>query len=310
MPEKEQRRQARPRVLSGPAGAVVMGSDLRVTGATGACHLCEREGGLLLSHVAPRWGFCYLKQEGGVIGSIRTKGIRFQSQDGPKHYLLCGSCEQYLGEAESYLALLSRGNPSELEQHRVCLRPGAVLQGVNARLVRRAVLGVLLKAHFATSSEFNSISLDPVFLPALRRRLLRDEYTSATHPVLATRWMSCEAPGANPRAMVVATLKSDNRYVLFDLMLGGWSWTVVLRGQNYVRRALPSFREQSFLNESAWVISLGELAISNAVVGGDQVLRRAGPAPKGWKTWPPASHCPCGTGLTFAECCAYTWCAV
>lgn len=83
------------------------GSDCRVSGGiTGECCLCGTTKPLQLSHIVPRWLYKWAKREGKIIGDYKSLGICTEEQDGRKHYMLCYSCEQFLGEAEAYVALL------------------------------------------------------------------------------------------------------------------------------------------------------------------------------------------------------------
>ncbi len=308
-------RRQRLRVISGHIDRPVYGSDIRRPSQDGVCGLCEEFRPLMLSHIAPRWSYRAMKAEGGVTGRLDSLGITVTAQDGAKHYLLCSACEQHLGEAEAHLALLSRGNIDELALAGIRLEPGPRLWGVKATLVRRAVLGILLKGHLVDSPVWQSVNLSPKEHAAIRRRVLADDYSGRSHPLLAIRWMACAIPDANPRAIMVAGVQRTERWSAFDLMLGGWSWTVVLRGPDSFREQLrdgADFGPERYLNDGPWHVSLGELAHSRAVSG---PLWAAGldpevPDPEGWKSWAADAMCPCGLDRVFSECCAGTWCGV
>lgn len=282
------------------------GGDQRKQGVTDVCKLCLKPSLLRLSHISPRWAGKWMKSEGMPISRVEALDVVVVMQDTSKHYLLCSGCEQWLGDAENYLAVLSRGTASEMRLKGIEIRPGPTLVGVNPKLVRRAVLGVLFKGHYAPSTPWANFGLSRKFISSLQRRLLADDYTDRSHPLFATKWMSCEAPEANARAITWPAWRDRPGLTAFDLMMAGWSWTVVFRGwSGMVRGGMIS--ERFNLGTGPWDVLLGELTNSRAVQENSKLEWKGDK--EQWWTWPRDRECPCGLGMLYGECCADTWCA-
>ena len=141
-----------------------------------------------------------MKAEGGVHGRYNSLGVVTAVQDGNKHYLLCAPCEQYLGEAENYLAILCRSSRAEFAVRGLTILPDCHLEGVNRTLVMRGLLGILFKAHFAPSAPFHTSKLDRGSRDSLQRAILRDEYPVERYGVVGDQVVGvcgrrCEPPG-------------------------------------------------------------------------------------------------------------------
>lgn len=249
-----------------------------------------------------------MKREGAVLGVYPSLGVTIQLQDGTKHYLLCGKCEQYLGVAENHLAQICR--MTELKQGSLTLTQGPGLQGVNRNLIMRAVLGILLKAHFAPSAPYRKVHLKKAELNQFRSRLLRDDYDSPMMSLIAFKWVSVVKEGVNPRALVFAELTQIMGARTFDLLIGGWSFTLIMslaQLVHYRKRdlALPYWKLKE---DSWWPIMLGEISEHRYFdqLAEDDIRDRPDP----WSKWPLTRACPCGLdeNRSFADCCRYTWC--
>lgn len=67
------------------------------------CALCDKETELELSHIVPKMAIRQLKKTSA--GAIRnTENPNVVVQDGEKHYLLCGECEDRFSKYEAYFA--------------------------------------------------------------------------------------------------------------------------------------------------------------------------------------------------------------
>jgi hypothetical protein len=247
-----------------------------------------------------------MKAEGLPTSRVQSLGVVVETQDTSKHYLLCDDCEQWLGESENYLAVLARGDRVELQSRGIQMLPGPTLTGVDGRLIRRAVLGVLFKGHFAPSTPWSNFELDDKFVASLRRRIRRDDYSELSHPLFATKWMSCEAPGANARAITWPAWRDRPGLTAFDLMMAGWSWTVVFRGWSGLVRG-EMLSERFNLGVGPWDVFLGELTNSRAVQENSK-MNWNGDKEQWWE-WDRGRDCPCGLDRTYGDCCADTWCA-
>jgi len=149
---------------------------------------------------------------------------------------LCDECEQWLGNAEGYLVLLSRGTKDELTSIGVTVTRGPAVDGVKPDLVRRAVLGILFKGHYASSPSWAAVQLDEKLVVGLRRRILADDFSEVSHPIMGIKWLSTRIPEANPRAMSTPSWRQRPGYTGFDVMMGGWSWSLILRGWSGMMR--------------------------------------------------------------------------
>jgi hypothetical protein len=150
-----QRQRQFDRVIRGDRSSRMLGSDRKVPGGvTGTCGLCGIESVLRLSHIVPSWAYQWMKREGAVVGSLPSRGVVTQRQDGTKHYLLCEVCEQHLGQAEAYVAAFSRGTRADLDRLGVMVGDGPTVYGLNLAMVYRCLLGILIKAHYSDVPPF------------------------------------------------------------------------------------------------------------------------------------------------------------
>lgn len=295
------------RVVAGARNVGLRGSDVRISDPQGPCALCGQVGQLRLGHITPKWVYRWMKLEGSVIGNYRSLSTKVESQDGDKHYLLCDSCEHRLGAAESYVKDLVTGLPVSLEARDVQLAEGPLLIGVDHVLVRRAVLGILLKAHHAPSQAFASVVLPEPMLERLKSRLITDTYDHLSHPLIATKWLNCTIPSVNPRAIMFAGYGTNRGLTAFDLTMAGWSFSVFFRGWKQVER-MPGFSHHANLGRGSWLIYLADLSIHRGVNRGSApYTSEVDP----WRRFSRQRRCPCGlSARSFEHCCALTWCSL
>lgn len=280
--------------VSGSPGARSRGSDVKQSGEVlGVCALCHRRSALLLSHIEPKWAYKWMKQEGAVLHTP-SQGTERRMQDGFKHYLLCAACEQHLGVAENYLRLVTTGRPEELAAAGLVLVPawpvGTRVAGLDHEMIRRGVLGIALKAHFAPSLRAR-IPFEWL-VEKIRQSLLSDSYDWMPEGFdVAFKWIGAE--GMNPRAMaslVVARLVSGGVGLRVSLAGVDWYFTLVAPGAELEPRGV-------FLVED--------------------IRRRTLSFPDTYEMWDPSDldrivvveggDCPCGSGATYSECCESTW---
>lgn len=298
--------RVRQRVVGGDRSLEILGSDRRATGGVeGECRLCGATGQLRLSHVVPKWAYRWMKAEGSVMGSIRSKNVTTESQDGPKHYLLCDPCEQRLGDAENYVATFTRGRKADLDTIGVGVADGPTITGLDTDKLFRCLLGILIKGHFSDSSPFETIKLDRHRLRQLRRRVLEDDYDTVTIAAIATRWVSCLEPGVNPRAMMFASTHRIDGSHWFSAMMGGIEWLVRYDGG---RLRSPELRQYE-LPADPGRIMVGEIFeyrnVNHGVFHPSDVSSRPP-----WLDHPDALPCPCGlSDDTSADCCGDVWVA-
>lgn len=224
----ENRRRQRLQILTrlgSDAHGDLLGSDVRVNGGVlGDCPLCAQRLTLRLSHIVPRWMYRFAKAEGVMFGVYPSLGVLAASQDGEKHYLLCDSCEQYLGVAENYLQTLMHGRAES--RSAAGIQPvGEAFDGVDYRTIQRALLGILFKAHYAPAPPFHTISLSAELVAAVRDALVHG--ASVPLRIIAMRFETIE-PGIDPRAVVIAkwSPRTQQLPAYFALLAAAWEWVL------------------------------------------------------------------------------------
>lgn len=284
------------------SGEVDLGSDIRQPGPVdGYCALCLQRTNLRLSHILPKWAYKTLKDEGAVITHRQPEGTKYRSQDGTKHYLLCADCEQYLGEGERYLKDVSTGTPEKLEQLGIRLRSLGrhtfALHGIDAALIRRALLGMAVKVHHAPS--YRTRIKNPDRLNDLRRRVAHDDYSHISQPV-GMKWME-DIPGINPMGHTMAQLQMNRRGGIdFHTKLGGIEWFAQL-GDNKNHVGPWEFLDRPPIKVMVGDISGSFLLFPDASEDDDH-------KPPACCSARETDRCPCGSSRTFAVCCSGVWC--
>ncbi len=213
--------------LQEEAAGIYFGSDSRVSGGiTADCGLCGRRSKLILGHVVPKWTHKWMKAEGGVLGHYRSLGIRTREQDGSKHYMLCGHCEQKLGVAEAYVARLTEWVDEEMERNPYYEEGTFLLSPLDLGKVEQYLCAIALRAHIAPSPPFHQISFSE------RERLVILDVLNgkAGWPrvrVHAIRFFEHIFPGINPKGMLFMQQLPDQYVPGFCIMLAGWEWSVL-----------------------------------------------------------------------------------
>jgi hypothetical protein len=195
-------------------------SDKRIKGGvTDECKLCGQSSILRLSHIAPKWMYSFLKSEtekGHIIGNYESLDVYdVIAQDGSKHYMLCDSCEQILGDAENYVKDLMTRKSHE----------------INSELIQRFVLGIAYKSHFATSAPFHKIHIKNKYLLYLKESILKKEFRGRNFVIAAMGFESKD--GINSTGIVSP---SDHLFpkgtYQFTLLGGGWEWVLLINKNN------------------------------------------------------------------------------
>lgn len=284
----------------------VKGSDVKQT-THGECALCGQNVQLELGHIVPRWAGKWLKDEGYVLGNYDSLGVYTRSQDIPKHYLMCRACENFLGMAEGYLANIVRGTRSDLAARSLTLiqEDAALirLDGVDAGLVIRALVGVLFKAHFSPHHMYRHVRLPGWALKEVVHALQQDEYSPNRVSVIALKIMNLTVPGANPRARIDADLRQFGAGIGLVVRFGGFVFVVHVGARE--RFALEEDMRSLRSDDTSMWIGIGEFTYEPGILPEEafSVPRTS----KGYVL--PADPCPCGMELPFTECCQGRWLA-
>lgn len=292
-------------IVEGDRSKELYGSDRRLVGGVqGRCKLCQEAKTLRLSHIAPKWAYRWMKEEGAVVGRYDSLGVTTRSQDGNKHYLLCSACEQYLGDAESYLAALTRGTAEDLAANGVSMFPGPVLSNVKAHLVYRALVGLLIKTHYSDSPPYHRVGVRRRNLEALRQAVVQDSY--GRFRVLATRWMCTLTPGINPRSMMFESIVRPEGFAIFAATLGGTEWVLFFEHAPIAARQF----EPMLMGCNYLPVMLGDITQHRKLEEVKNAIGDAVDVPAPWQLSSRDEPCPCGLDVTrnFGDCCADTWC--
>lgn len=209
-------------------------SDRRLKGGkVGICLLCENRNVLRLSHIIPKWCYQWCKAEGDgkIIGDYRSIGIRTMEQDGNKHYLLCEDCEQYLGISEKYVQILMHGSDEEQQSVGININE-ADYAGLNVDLIRRFVLGIALKSHYATSAPFHTICVSENHIKILRSQLLTPNQDDLSLVIAAMQFYSLDSE-IDPRAIIIPSIVNTRKVKFLSFLIAGWEWILFFNEKRY-----------------------------------------------------------------------------
>jgi hypothetical protein len=283
---------------------LVAGSDAKQT-TYGTCILCGTYAQLELGHVVPRWAGKWLKDEGYVLGKYDSLGVHTRSQDIEKHYMMCRTCENFLGAAEGYLANIVRGTREELAARSIALHRETDelvrLDSVDSTLALRALLGVLFKAHMSPHHIFRHIRLPAWALSEVLAALKQDVYLRSRFSVIALKIVNLTVPDVNPRARIEAELRTFGPGVGAALRFGGFSFFVHVGAVDRfeLEDKMPSLRP----GETEWRIGIGEFVYEPGILPEDafDVPRVPG------RYLSATDRCPCGLDRDFSQCCQGRW---
>lgn len=283
---------------------VVRGSDVKQT-TYGDCVLCGHHAQLELGHIVPRWAGKWLKDEGYVLGEYSSLGVSTRSQDIEKHYMMCRTCENFLGTAEGYLANIVRGTPGDLAARSLTLvreGPDRVrLDNVDAGLVMRALLGVLFKAHLSPHQVYRQVRLPAWALRELVHALRQDVYPSARFSVIALKIMNLTIPDVNPRARINAHSASFGAGIGTVIRFGGFVFLIHVGAVERfaLERDIRSVRSGG----TSMQIGIGEFTYEPGILPED-----AFDVPRVFTGYvADTDRCPCGMDADFADCCRGRW---
>ncbi len=281
----------------------------------GECKLCRQTGPLLLSHLVPRWAIRGFTGGGSQVTHSRLGGsILIKTQDGIKEYLLCASCEQYLGIAENYLKDFCSVNVNTIENlglslthsHQVGGTNPHQIFGINRKLLLRSLLGILFKQH-VSKSEGYQVPLDAALVKRLRSRILTDDYPHHNYALHAIKWFNFQKEGFSPRDSSFINSGVRKGYTEGHVMIGGMSFFLSFTSHNSVKNYKRVQNGRVFLDRSdpwhIWCADLLENLTHNDYFYPDGVLAsQVGP----WGV-DPSGPCPCGSEDESKECCLDLW---
>ena len=206
-------------------------NDKRIKGGVNStCKLCREVKNLKLSHIVPKWAYKAMKSEdnGRISGHFPSLMQIRILQDGSKNYLLCGDCEQLLGKGERYLQKLQEGSADDREFINVT-NQGDYYTGIDYDLVKQFILGLALKAHYATAPPFHGIQI-PIqkHISYIRKNILHENSDDSKMLIYAIRFISTN-PSINVKSLVVpfCMLNEDGVYT-FTILMGGWEWVLII----------------------------------------------------------------------------------
>lgn len=278
----------------------------------GRCYLCHVEQSVLLrSHVTPKWAARVMKAErtdsesrgqrprGAVYRGRPGDGATSAMQDTEQHYMLCSTCEQWLSAGERTLERIANGSPHDLAAKGLVAQVADfwIVSDQARTLVWRALLGTVVKLHYAPSSTGH---LSDKQAWALAERVTTDNYLGLVAPS-AVRWYSFATDDRgrimpNPRALVVSGLGAHG---LAEVMIGGILWFVPLGARVHTG---------AYFVDHQWTHRVGDLnsnplSQTHSLREDESVI----PFDRSWSGWPLDAHCPCGSGADKKSCCANGW---
>lgn len=300
-------------MLTGGNGSIVLSaSHVRGVGAEGFCVLCRKWSELKLSHVEPKWAMKWMsRMEGGIVTTVEHGKYSYYTSDAGKFYLLCGNCEQFLGAAERYLQIIADGRPKQLRRVGLSVSEKApnTLVGLNMVKIQRALLGIWLKKMFVRTHSGFDVILDEEAMGAIRGHIFSDEPQAFL--VTFIKWMDYSQSGINPRCMCFAGQKSRPEVDVFYAMMGGVSFYLWgARMEEFFESFASSVPVDAVLTSrgnAARVMVADILLCENLgrTAEADEVGSEAE-----WRQNQEnhrLARCPCGSGLTYAQCCLGVW---
>lgn len=247
--------------IEGPEEWVVVG-DARGT-VIARCALCGDLKKLVHGHIIPAWAE-RMMTEGVGVGTARNGRVKYEITRRHAEYLMCESCDNYVGEGERYLAHLCRGRVEDLNVIGASVQE-ADLTGLNTRLILRGLLGVLFKVHLSRSTIHSRDIMDESLANRLPMRLLHDDYPNHCYSATATKWMlNPKFPGF-PRDSLRASIRRGHNSVLGRVTMGGVSFDIFLQNPHVVERFGVS-RSYSLTPYGQWSWMVGGLNESFADV--------------------------------------------
>ncbi|HCT78054.1 MAG TPA: hypothetical protein DGG94_14515 [Micromonosporaceae bacterium] len=132
---------------------------------------------------------------------------------------------------------------------------------------------------------------------------------------LAARWHRAGYTTINPKAMTNADLvrSEDGTPTVFDLRIGGWSWSLVLEPERMeLSQAIQEFILQT---GKPWLVAVDlsehryySWKTDYKLAGTAEVVSPEWAEQCPWDAVDMDAPCPCGLGLVpFADCCHTTW---
>lgn len=272
----------------------------------GICKLCGDNSRLLLGHILPRWSVSMLSGQ-QIYNTYNQIENYYTTQDGGKEYLFCATCEQHLGEAENYLAHISRGTGADLKKIGVQIELGGRLHRLDQKLLYRAILGIFYKAHLSEIAMYYNAKLDARLSLSIKRQILADNYANEAYNIQAIKWFDWSESGALPRDTCSVSVQRSSRSITGYIQIGGMEFRANFRTQPHILREFPI---DSFLAlGKPWSIIVADV-LDKSVLGRIQedlypgVSRRIDTC-----TFPLASACPCQSpqGEDYVNCCHGRW---
>ncbi len=298
--------QSREAIIEGPRSSLIVGSDLRAE-VVQPCGLCRTVKPLVLGHVTPKWAARWAKDEGGLLGVYNSRGVVTKRQDFIKSYLFCRECDQRLGDAERYLSTLTSGTTPALTSISVTASPSdgdVLLAGVDTTLVKRALAGIVLKAHLSPATLYSRNSLSRGETNELVKMIVSDVYPASRLAVEGYRLANTVIPDVNPRAQANIVQFRGFGGCLSHIVLAGWHFTVFLGpAARWIEDTAQVLGESAAWHlgmDTYWRTGMNEWIDENddTLSSGDMVPDRP---------IEDQEDCPCGSGLPFADCCSGIW---
>lgn len=148
----------------------------------GTCGICKTPRSILKrGHIIPDWAYRLGELNENTMIAVANDGIEtpFSSYNGSltTAYLFCGPCEEWLGEGEDELRRTFFSSNSHKDKTSSVIRmknfPYFEIEAPKRKLMERAIVGILFKCHFVSSTGKLSIFNNNVLSKTQFRKIQR-----------------------------------------------------------------------------------------------------------------------------------------
>ena len=208
----------------------------------GLCPLCKTQGELRDSHIIPQSFFRWIAGGDGTIVALHGEQGRDEvSARGFSQPLLCPRCEGRHADFDTYLhgrLVLGHGRREEISHEEFQFTQLAEQKKVK---LKKSVLALFLRAHYATIHPFEGFSISSDFVACIERFLLADNWIDDPNAFVLLAQYDFRFGVMMP---IQNTLEGIDVY---ECLLGEW----LLVCGHKVGQEIPEYVEQLSINSDA-----------------------------------------------------------
>jgi hypothetical protein len=217
------------------------------------CRLCNKADDLRNSHIIPEFMYSSLYDEKHRFYEISTDIEKKNKlpQKGVRERLLCGVCEQHIGQYERYASLVLKGG-IELQ----IANEGRMthVSGIEYSRFKLFALSVLWRAGVSSLDFFRQVSLGP-HEPKLRSMILNsDPGKEDAYPFIMTPIIHS---GELQEALIVMpTWTRVGTNFAYRFVFGGYGWVIIVSGNGAPSEFVgASINRKNELTMLSWELS-------------------------------------------------------